>query len=311
MSYSTFKTYLESGGFTILSLEEEFTLEKKEKGYSATLKFECDKGHVKQLTLASFKNRKSKLKGDIGKFCSQCGSVSEKNSDEEVLEEKKEEGTELPISVSDEKELSETSLTESEKCSEKFVEEETEVSDDGISETVRNLYSVHKEFFVHYESRRDSLQSEYNALGSIELMYSQNAYTKLVLGWLTSSRNILTGTYINERDVRVISQDTLIVRPINYTVRVQTVLVHNLNPEGEYRLYRAQSKAGSLAVVFVNAEEIIDVWYFIHGKRPYSLAHKHDFGAGMTIAASLCENDIEYAFFEKRVLAEEVAKNNI
>lgn len=69
--YNNFKTIIVEANMNILTSEEEYVKSKNEDKIRALIKYQCENGHISEMTCASFVNKTSKTKTDL---CAQCNN---------------------------------------------------------------------------------------------------------------------------------------------------------------------------------------------------------------------------------------------
>ena len=140
-------------------------------------------------------------------------------------------------------------------------------------------------------SRRDLIDKDRDEI-------TNDSYTRLAVRWAQTTPNILTKKPIERRDMRLLDGN-IHVPMIGFVIYVQTAYVHNVAS----CFLPDYAKRRPCAVLIFDDGEIVDVWYFIRGKKPYSLAHKHSFDPAEKIVAKCPRTDVEYEYFERAMLA--------
>lgn len=304
MSYKTFKEYLEKGGFKIVTSEEEYNTLKKTSKLSTKLEYQCSYGHISLNTISSFKNKKSKYKNNFEGFCTKCKIIN-KNNNNQIISSSDNEidnvqdiiiTSELPVPVLEQKLEIVTDIvpydTLPTECS----------SNDSINQPIiiyTDIISKFKEkepeFFNYYLSRRDYLYNQYQTIG--KLLFKQQEYTWIIVKWLKENKNIFTKSYFTDTDLVI--DHNIYVPSLNLNVYIQPTVTYNIYPEVFLNKYIDQCKTNPVKVFIVNNLEIIDVWYFIPGKKVYSVNYKHNFNPMEKIVCNQSYDDIEYFYFEK------------
>jgi hypothetical protein len=155
---------------------------------------------------------------------------------------------------------------------------------------------------------RTTTANTFNPKGKIEKgshVDHENDYINVALRWVQTTPNILTKKLVNQQDLKISPCGTVLyIMTIGFSVVVQTAHFHNILVSRNPRKVSAHyTKHSPCAVLIVDDGEIIDVWYFIKGKKPYSLAHKHDFDPHAKIVAKCPRTEPEYFYFERAMLA--------
>lgn len=70
--YSNITSYLNKGGFKLLTSQEDYILSKENDNFSAIFTYMCNNNHIKSITIASFINKKSKIKDNFNELCADC-----------------------------------------------------------------------------------------------------------------------------------------------------------------------------------------------------------------------------------------------
>lgn len=163
---------------------------------------------------------------------------------------------------------------------------------------------IFPEWYGWYVARRRSLLKTYDEIG--DDMFDDGKYTAMARTWLQTTPNILTKQVVRSRDIKSSGGNTLYVPAIDFTVVIQCAVVHNLDPPLHTETYR---RTMPCAVLLCAGDEIVDVWYFVRGKRPYSLAHKHAFDPAETLHATSVVDEDTYFYFEQAMLRCDVEKS--
>ena len=171
-----------------------------------------------------------------------------------------------------------------------------------VYESITAAYA-HKEpeFFACYAERRQTLYNKYSKISGL-MFDERNVYTDMAITWLLRTRNVLSREYVKMSDIRAGSVFT--VPSLNLTVEVQTTVVYNLDPALYYKKY--SKSTAPLFVLFFNNEEHVDTWYFIPGKKIYSVRNRHAFDPHDIIPSYKTTDDVEYYYFEKAIFEMEL-----
>jgi hypothetical protein len=337
MSYRTFESYLAGGGFTMRTTADEFAIQKSEVGLKAVVSFACKNNHVTSLTVSSLKNKKHKFKDSYEGFCSKCvrgfvqthvnipvaeniptSSVEAENIptssvEAENIPTSSVEAENIPTS-SVEAENIPTSSVEAENMPTSSVEAENMPTSSVEAEnmpTVLPEYRMCKyadaepEFTACYIERRTALFSAHTNING--LVFDCEPYIDLVQKWFKECTNMFTRTRLRNADV-FMEGGKILVTPIpGVCVFVQTVTSYNADPPRIFDMYRRRSAGTPYMIFMFDGGEIIDVWYFIPGKKGYSVTHKHacDFRAKVSGYSSHDEPD--YYYFERTMFELELS----
>jgi hypothetical protein len=89
--YDNIEKYLKKGGFKILDTKEDYIKNKELYKFSTRFNYQCNNNHIKDITIASFINKKSKIKNNYVELCADCVKIEEnKKKLQELQEEIKE-----------------------------------------------------------------------------------------------------------------------------------------------------------------------------------------------------------------------------
>ena len=317
MSYRTFESYLAGGGFAMRTTADEFAIQKGKVGLKAVVSFVCVNNHVTSLTVSSLKNKKHKFKDSYEGFCSKCvkgfvqpyvnipvtENAPASPGEVENIPASPDEVENIPASP-DEVENTPVSSGEAENIP---------VSPDEVENipTVLPEYRMCKyadaepEFTACYIERRTALFSAHANLNG--LVFDCEPYTDLVQKWFKECTNMFTRTRLRNADV-FMEGGKIVVTPVpGVCVFVQTVTSYNADPPRIFDMYRRRSAGTPYMIFMFDGGEIIDVWYFIPGKKGYSVTHKHacDFRAKVSGYSSHDEPD--YYYFERTMFELELS----
>lgn len=181
--------------------------------------------------------------------------------------------------------------------------QEVDAPNRNVYEAILKRYGkTQPEFFECYSNRRPTLYAKYSEISSL-MFNERNNYTDMAVAWLLETRNVIARRYLVSSEISVGSE--IRVDVIGLTVYVQTATVYNMDPKLFYNKYK--SMCHPVFVLFFNNDEHVDTWYFIPGKKVYSVRYKHTFDPYSQIDAYETSDDIEYYYFEKSMFELEIA----
>lgn len=175
--------------------------------------------------------------------------------------------------------------------------------------TVHDRYrDLEPEFYNVYAQRRDCIAEQYNEIGHFMWRLSvDDAYVAMAVDYIKSHRNMFTKDYITNGDL--IFDTHIYVERANLVVDICTNIAHNLDPEYFGNKYKTHY-SGHVMIILINNYEITDIWYFINGKKPFSMVHKHAFDPCKSVFATKSSDEIEYVYFEKGIFELEHCRVN-
>lgn len=334
MSHAVFGAYLAAGGFTLVTTADEWDARKKDAKMAAVMEYVCPSGHTIAQALSTLKNKRSRHGSSYTGFCARCAreaavDLATVGAATTPIAEAVAFGQSVDSeAVGDQVQAASASASTEETSVEEETNKDGDVAEEHVSEgehvsdgdhpvedtgespcahgplpgdsAAARYAAAEPEFASYYAARWPLLVQNFRATG-LAAMFDDAPYTGVVVEWLTTTKNPWTRSYFTSSDIRV-GGSTVRVPALGLTVLTQTALVHNLDPAAACAAYSAHRPC---IVVVCDGGAVVDAWYLIAGKKPFSAVHRHAFRMDARVVGGRVRDDAEYFYFEKHVFERE------
>lgn len=297
MRYQTIKQYLENGNFEIITSEDEYKLNKKENKTSTTFKYKCHNNHESSITIASFKNKKSKFKNNYEGFCSTCKLEQVLNTSSDLSDDTLDDTRSKYEEEVEQKMPAEVSLEYNNDI--ETIQSDNDLDSVDFDANIKKYKLYDEEFYTYFCNKYDILHASWRLIGNNA--FERSEYINKAISWIKTTKNICTKETYDECDIFINGLD-LHVSKANTIVVVHSIFIHNIDPKLWTKIIKEHTLHNDVVVVLVfNCDFIYDTWYFIKNKKPYSIRNKGLVIMENKIDSFIDKDQNEWLLYEQRM----------